>query len=107
LDRPRRIAALVLIAVFLNPRAQRYDLSTAAIPLVGLAAGVLARSPPGALAQALWAALLAGVMIAFSHNTPGDGVLYAGVTVAMLVLAIVASPATQLTPIHTPRNPAA
>jgi hypothetical protein len=89
LDRPRRIAALVLIAVFLNPRAQRYDLSTAAIPLLALAAGALTR--PGALPQALWAALLAGAMIIFSHNTPTDGMLYAGVTVGVLVVAIVTS----------------
>ncbi len=89
LDRPRRIAALLLIAVFLNPRAQRYDLSTAAIPLLALAAGAL--SPPGALAQALWAALLAGVMIAFSVNTPADGVLYAGVAVGVLAVATAAS----------------
>jgi hypothetical protein len=91
LDRPRRIAALVLIAVFLNPRAQRYDLSTAAIPLLALAAGALTRAPPGALAQALWAALLAGAMIAFSANTPADGVLYVGITVAVLLAAIAAS----------------
>ena len=91
LDRPRRIAALVLIAVFLNPRAQRYDLSTAAIPLLALAAGVLSRGPPGALAQALWAALLAGTMIAFSVNTPADGVLYAGLTVGVLVVAMLPS----------------
>ncbi len=91
LDRPRRIAALVLIAVFLNPRAQRYDLSTAAIPLLALAAGALTRAPPGGLAQALWAALLAGAMIAFSANTPADGVLYVGITVAVLLAAIAAS----------------
>ncbi|HEY3889925.1 MAG TPA: hypothetical protein VGL73_15215 [Caulobacteraceae bacterium] len=92
LDRPRRIAALVLIAVFLNPRAQRYDLSTAAIPLLALAAGALARAPPGALAQALWAAPLAGAMIAFSVNTPADGVLYAGIAVGVLLVSIIASP---------------
>ncbi len=92
LDRPRRIAGLVLIAVFLNPRAQRYDLSTAAIPVLALAAGALTRAP-SALTQALWAAILAGAMIAFSVNTPTDGVLYAGITVGMLAVAIVASPA--------------
>jgi hypothetical protein len=91
LDRPRRIAALVLIAVFLNPRAQRYDLSTAAIPLLAVAAGAWSAKPAGATTQALWAAILAAVTITFSRNTPADGVIYAGVTVAVLVVAIAAS----------------
>lgn len=91
LDRPRRIAGLVMIAVFLNPRAMRYDLSTAAVPLLALAAGALARGPAGILAQTVWAVLLAAVMIAFSHSTPTDGFLYAGVVMVSLLLAIAAS----------------
>ncbi len=91
LNRTGRIAALVLIAVFLNPRAMRYDLSTAAIPLLTLVAGALSRGPPAAATQALWAAILAGVMIVFSHNTTADGTLYAGLAVAALVVAIAAS----------------
>jgi hypothetical protein len=91
IERPRRIAALVLIAVFLNPRAMRYDLSTAAIPLLAVAAGALSRDPPGPTAQALWAVVLAGAMILFSHNDARDGFLYAGIAVAALLVAAAAS----------------
>jgi hypothetical protein len=89
LDRPRRIAALVMIAVFLNPRAMRYDLSMAAVPMLALAAGVLAGEQPDLLIQTLWAALLAAVMILGSHNTPADGVLYSGLALVTLLVAIV------------------
>lgn len=88
LDRPRRIAGLVMIAVFLNPRAMRYDLSTAAVPLLALAAGALARGPAGVLAQTVWAVVLAAVMIVFSHSTPADGFLYAGLALVALLVAI-------------------
>jgi hypothetical protein len=91
LDRPRRIAALVLIAVFLNPRAMRYDLSTAAVPLLALVAGAFFRGPPSPMAQAAWAIALASVMIIFSRSTPADGFLYAGLAVAALLGAIGAS----------------
>jgi hypothetical protein len=91
LERTQRIAGLLLAAVFLNPRAMRYDLSTAAIPLLALVAGVGSRGPPGATAQALWAVILAGAMIVFSHDTRADGFLYAGIAVAALLGAIIAS----------------
>ncbi|HEX4196779.1 MAG TPA: hypothetical protein VHZ26_04995 [Caulobacteraceae bacterium] len=93
-ERTRRIAALMLIAVFLNPRAMRYDLSTAAIPLLAVVAGIFFSGRPGPLAQAVWAVLLALVMTLFSQNTTADGVLYAGLVVAALLGAIVASYAT-------------
>ena len=89
LDRRQRIAGLIMIAVFLNPRAMRYDLSTAAVPLLALAAGAFAKAPAGLLVQTAWAAVLAGVMIVFSHNAPTDGFLYAGVAVGALLVAIV------------------
>jgi hypothetical protein len=91
LDRTQRLAGLVLAAVFLNPRAMRYDLSMAAIPLLAVAAGAFSRGPPGAAAQAAWAVLLAGVMIVFSRDTPADGFLYAGLAVAALLAAIAGS----------------
>ena len=91
LDRRQRIAGLVMIAVFLNPRAMRYDLSTAAVPLLALAAGAFATAPAGLLVQTAWAVVLAGVMIVFSRSTPTDGFLYAGVAVGALVVAIVGS----------------
>jgi hypothetical protein len=91
LDRRQRIAGLIMIAVFLNPRAMRYDLSTAAVPLLALAAGAFAKAPAGLLVQTAWAVVLAGVMIVFSRSTPTDGFLYAGVAVGALVVAIVGS----------------
>jgi hypothetical protein len=91
LDRTRRIAGLLLVAVFLNPRAMRYDLSTAAVPLLALAAGAFCRGPASATTQAVWAVVLAGVMIVFSRNTTADGFLYAGIVVTALLGAIGAS----------------
>jgi hypothetical protein len=91
LERSRRIAALVLIAVFLNPRAMRYDLSTAAIPLLAVVAGIFSSGRPGPMAQAILAVLLAVLLTVFSQNTTADGVLYAGLTVAALLAAIAAS----------------
>jgi hypothetical protein len=91
LNRTQRIACLVLAAVFLNPRAMRYDLSTAAIPLLAVVAGAFYRGPASPMAQAAWAVLLAGVMIVFRHNTTADGFLYAGLAAAALVGAVVAS----------------
>jgi hypothetical protein len=90
-ERSRRIAALALIAVFLNPRAMRYDLSTAAIPLLAVAAGIFFSRRPGPLAQSAWALLLAVVMTIYSQNTTADGVLYAGFVAAALLGAIAAS----------------
>ncbi|MFI4974909.1 MAG: hypothetical protein ACHP84_10255 [Caulobacterales bacterium] len=97
LGRTERIAALVLAAVFLNPRVMRYDLSMAAIPLLAVAAGAASRGPPGSTALAASAVVLAGAMIVFSRNTPADGFLYAGIAVAALLGAITAShaPATR------------
>ncbi|HZC16722.1 MAG TPA: hypothetical protein VE309_08170 [Caulobacteraceae bacterium] len=97
-DRARRIAALVLIAVLLNPRAMRYDLSMAAIPLLAVIAGILFSGRPGPMAQATWAIMLAWVMTAFSQNTTADGVLYASLTVAALLGAIAASYMTSAPP---------
>jgi hypothetical protein len=91
LARAQRIAALVMIAVFLDPRAMRYDFSTAAVPLLAVAAGALSPAEPGATEQALWAVILAGVTIAFSHYTPADGFLYAEVALATLLVTIAAS----------------
>jgi hypothetical protein len=85
LSRTQRIAALVLAAVFLNPRAMRYDLCMAAIPLVAVAAATFTRAPPSATVQAVWAAVLTGAMIVFSHSTPADGFLYAGIAVAAII----------------------
>lgn len=90
-ERSRRIAALLLIAVFLNPRAMRYDLSTAAIPLLAVVSGLFFSNRPGPLAQAVWAVLLALVLTLFSQNTTADGVLYAAVTLAALLGAIAVS----------------
>ena len=59
--------------------------------MLALAACAFSRGPPGALAQAIWAAILAAAMIALSHNTPADGLLYAGITLATLLVAIAAS----------------
>ena len=87
LDRRRRIAGLLLAAVFLNPRAMRYDLCFAAIPLLAIVCG----AAPSATTQALWALILAGVMTAFSRNTPADGFLYAGIAVAALFWTVVTS----------------
>ena len=98
LDRRQRIAGLIMIAVFLNPRAMRYDLSTAAVPLLALAAGAFAAAPAGLLVQTAWAAVLAGVMIAFSHSAPTDGFLYAGVAVGALLVAIVGASGTSSRP---------
>ena len=91
LGRTQRIAALVLAAVFLNPRAMRYDLCMAAIPLVAVAAGAFLRTPPSATVQAVWAMILAGAMIVFSHSTPADGFLYAGMAVAVMLGAAATS----------------
>ena len=91
LSRTQRIAALVLIAVFLNPRAMRYDLSTAAIPLLAVAAGAVSRGGSGAGVQAACAAVLAGAMILFSRDMTTDGFLYAGITAAVLLGAVIAS----------------
>jgi hypothetical protein len=91
LERRQRIAALLLVAVFLDPRAMRYDLSTAAIPLLAVIAGALGGGRPGGATLAIAAVILAGAMIAFSQNTPADGFLYAGIAVAALAAAIVAS----------------
>ena len=90
-SRSQRLAGLVLAAVFLNPRASRYDLSFAAIPLLALVADALVRDRSSAAMQAAWAVGLAAVLAAFSHNTPADGFLYAGVAVAALYGAIMAS----------------
>ena len=91
LSRSQRLVGLLLAAVFLNPRASRYDLSFAAIPLLALAADALARDRSGATMQAAWALGLAALLAAFSHNTPADGFLYAGAAVAVLYGAIVTS----------------
>jgi hypothetical protein len=92
LDRGRRIAGLLLAAVFLNPRVMRYDLCIAAIPLLAVAAGALARNPGRLTAQAFWAVALAGVMIIRNQSDAGaDGFLYPGLAVLALVVAIVAS----------------
>jgi len=91
LTRAQRLAGLLLAAVFLNPRASRYDLSFAAIPLLALAADALVQDRSSATVQAAWAIGLAVVMAAFSHNTPADGFLYAGVAVAALYGAMGAS----------------
>jgi hypothetical protein len=89
LHRTHRIAALTLVAVFLNPRAMRYDLSTAAVPLLALAAGVTSRGPSSATAQAASAIVLAGLMAALSRNQTTDGFLYAAIAlVALLGTAI-------------------
>ena len=93
LERRQRIAGLLLAAVFLNPRAMRYDLSTAAIPLLALVAGAAARGAPNGAVQAACAVLLAAVTIVFSRDTPADGYLYAAVAVASLLAAIVAAQA--------------
>jgi hypothetical protein len=98
LDRRQRIAGLIMIAVFLNPRAMRYDLSTAAVPLLALAAGAFAAAPAGLLVQTAWAVVLAGVTIVFSHSTPADGFLYAGVAVGALLVAIVGASGTSSRP---------
>ena len=84
LGRRQRLAGLLLAAVFLNPRASRYDLSFAAIPLLALVADALVRDDSSATTQAAWALGLAAVLSAFSHNTPADGFLYAGVVVMAL-----------------------
>lgn len=91
LDRPRRIAALVMIAVFINPRAMRYDLSTVAVPLLALMPSLSSASPLGVLAQTLYAVVLAVVMTLYSHSAPTDGFLYAGLTLVALLAAIAAS----------------
>jgi hypothetical protein len=97
LDRQTRIAGLLVAAVFLNPRAMRYDLSTAAIPLLALVAGVLARGRPGGVTQAATAAVLATVTIVFSQDKPADGYLYAGLAVAALLGAVLASASSRQT----------
>ncbi|HEX7761227.1 MAG TPA: hypothetical protein VF459_17095 [Caulobacteraceae bacterium] len=95
LDRTQRIAGLLLAAVFLNPRAMRYDLSMATIPLLAVVAGAVSRGPPedfpSGTVQAASAVILAGVMIVFSQDKPADGLLYAGIAVAALLGAILAS----------------
>lgn len=92
LERSQRIAGLLMVAVFLNPRAMRYDLSTAAIPLLALVAGAAARErTPGGLVQAGGAAALAAITIVFSKDAPPDGYLYAAVAVAALWGAVAAS----------------
>ena len=91
LERSQRIAGLLMVAVFLNPRAMRYDLSTAAVPLLALVAGALARGRPGGLVQAAVAAALAAVTIVFSRDAPPDGYLYAAVAVTALGAAVVAA----------------
>ncbi|MBS0412688.1 MAG: DUF2029 domain-containing protein [Proteobacteria bacterium] len=91
-DRRTRIAGLIVAAVFLNPRAMRYDLSTAAVPLVALAAAALARGRPSGLTQALVGAAFAAVTIAFSQDAPVDGYLYAALAVAALALAAAVPP---------------
>ncbi len=77
LGRTQRIAALLLVAVFLNPRAMRYDLSMAAIPLLAVVAGAASansvQDPPNGAIQAASAVVLAGVMIVFSQDKPVDG----------------------------------
>ncbi len=94
LGRSQRIAGLLLAAVFLNPRAMRYDLSTAAIPLLAVVVGAAARGRPDGAVQASCAVVLAAVTIAFSRDAPADGYLYAGVAVAALLAAILAAHAT-------------
>ena len=91
LSRTQRIAAMVLAAVFLNPRAMRYDLCMAAVPLVAVAAGTFSRGAPSATAQAVWAVVLTVAMIVFSHSTPADGFLYAGIAVAAIAGAALLS----------------
>jgi hypothetical protein len=91
LDRRTRIAGLVLAAVFLNPRAMRYDLSMAAIPLLAVVCAVTSRGRPGDIAQSIWAAILAAAMIVFSADKPADGFLYAGLCVLALAAAIAVS----------------
>jgi hypothetical protein len=95
-NRTLRIASLVLAAVFLNPRAMRYDLSTAAVPLLAIVAGAFYRGAPSLAAQSVWAVILAGVMIIFSHSNAADGFLYAGVAVVALLGVIGASHRTAL-----------
>ncbi|MGA0599761.1 glycosyltransferase 87 family protein [Caulobacter sp. KR2-114] len=92
LERRQRIAGLLMVAVFLNPRAMRYDLSMAAVPLLALVAGAAARDVRSSgLAQAAVAAALAAVTIVFSHDAPADGYLYAAVAVAALLGAVLAA----------------
>lgn len=88
MGRARRIAGLVMIAVFLNPRAMRYDLSTAAAPMLALIAGGAEAMPAGLLAQAGCAVALAAVMIVYSKSAPVDGFLYAGLALLGLIAAI-------------------
>ena len=97
LDRSRRIAGLIMIAVFLNPRAMRYDLSTAAVPLLALMAGASEGAPAGVVVQAIWAVVLASIMIVYSHSTPTDGFLYAGLALVALLAAIGTSRARPVT----------
>ena len=86
LTRPERIAGLLLAAVMLNPRAMRYDLSMAAIPLLAVAASLFQRSPPSATVQAVWAVVLATVMtLANQNNASFDGYLYPAIAVLALL----------------------
>jgi len=73
--------------MFINPRAVAANYP----PPPALVAGTFVAAPAGLLVQTAWAAVLAGVMIVFSHNTPSEGLLYAGVAVAALLVAIVGS----------------
>ena len=91
LGRTPRIAALLLAAVFLDPRAMRYDLSTAAIPLLAVVAGAVSAGRSGPMIQSVVAVVLAAAMIWFSKDTPADGFLYAGIAVAALAATIIGS----------------
>jgi len=91
-DRRTRIAGLMLAAVFLNPRAMRYDLSTAAVPLLALVAATATRGRPNGIVQAAAAAILATITIVYSRDAPIDGYLYAGLAVAALALAAAIPP---------------
>jgi hypothetical protein len=95
-DRRTRIAGLIVAAVFLNPRAMRYDLSTAAVPLLAVVAAAAARGRPGGLVQAAAAAILAAVTIVFSQDAPADGYLYAGLAVAALAWAVAVPPRAEV-----------
>ena len=86
LTRPQRIAGLLLAAVMLNPRAMRYDLSMAAIPLLAVAASLFQRGPPSATVQAVWAVVLATAMtLANQNNASFDGYLYPAIAVLALL----------------------
>lgn len=98
MSRTQRIASLLMIAVFLNPRAMQYDLCIAAIPLVVMAAGALSRGRPNALIQAVAALGMTVITSVFCKAEPTDGYIYAAVAVVTLLGSIVAVEARPAAP---------